>query len=473
MQVFNIFLSIIRAKFIAVIVGPVGIGLFGLLSSTISLLTSVTSFGLSTSSIKDIAYANEQKDQTKLLEISSVLNRLVWYTGGLGMFLTLVLSPLLSKLTFDSYDYTWSFILLSVTLFLGQLTLGKDAVLQGTRQLKWLASANMASAVISLLVTFPLYYIYGIKGIVPAMIVMSCMTLIVTQFFYSKLKFVLPSLNFREVWEKGNGMLKLGLFLSLSGIVTTASSYGVRIFITRLGGLEQVGLYSAGFGIINTYVGIVLNAMATDYYPRLAGVINDSKKYIKTVNQQGTIALIILGPIICIFIVFSDEIVRVLYSKAFLGMTVMMKYGIMGIFFRAASWLLGFVVLAKGSTKLFFWSEVTANIYQTILNCIFYYYWGLEGLGISFVIGYIIYLVQMNYTCRHFYSFRFETSFIKIFVLQICVAILALFVLKLKLNVLIYYFLGFIFIAVSTIISLQRLHKIIDLKEILHKITNK
>lgn len=472
-QVFNILISIIRAKFIAVIVGPVGIGLFGLLNSTIVLISSVTSFGLGASSIKDIAYAHEQADERKLLEVSSVLNRLVWYTGGLGMVLTMVLSPLLSKLTFDSYEYTWSFLLLSITLFLGQLTLGKDAVLQGTRQLKWLAYANMASSVISLLVTFPLYFIYGIKGIVPAMIVMSAMTLIVTQFFYARLKFVLPNLNFKETWSKGQGMLRLGFFLSLSGIIATASSYGIRIFITRFGGLEQVGFYSAGFGIITSYVGIVLTAMATDYYPRLSGVIREESKYGSIVNQQGNVALLILGPIICIFIVFTNQIVVVLYSKEFLAMTGMMKLAIIGIFFRAASWLLGFVLLAKGSTKLFFWSELSVNIYMTILNCVFYYYWKLEGLGFAFTLGYILYLIQMVYICKKSYNFNFDRSFLKLFSVQFGFGMLSLLVVSATNNPYISYSVGFMVVSSSTIFSIYHINKTVNLKELLSKFLKK
>jgi len=68
-----------------------------------------------------------------------------------------------------------------------------------------------------------------------------------------------------------------------------------------LGGVAQVGLYNAGFMIINTYVGLVFTAMATDYYPRLAGVANDVSKTNTTINQQIEIAIIILAPILTIF----------------------------------------------------------------------------------------------------------------------------------------------------------------------------
>jgi O-antigen/teichoic acid export membrane protein len=472
-QVFNILISVIRSKFIAVLLGPAGMGIAGLLSATITLMSSLTSFGLGVSSVKDIAAAYESKSDEKLLKISAILNKLVWVTGLLGAILTLVMAPFLSKITFDNYEYSWSFILLSATLFFGQLTLGKDAVLQGTRQLKWLASANMLSSVISLIVTLPLYFLYGNKGIVPGMIVVSICTLIVTQFFFGKLKLNLPKVTNPEVWQNGKIMLKLGFFLSLSSLISTGCSYLVRIFITHTGGLEEVGFYNAGFGIINSYVGIVLTAMATDYYPRLAGVIRDKTKYIETVNQQGNVAILILGPIITIFIVACSFIISILYSKDFLPINDMMMYAIIGIFFRAVSWLLGYIVLANGSTKLFFWCELITNLYMTALNCICFYYWHLDGLGVSFTIGYIIYMVQMVIISKKYYSFKFSFEFVKLFLIQVSIAGLALVIMKTITSTFLHYLLGGLMILLSVIISCIRINKIVNLKNFFNKITNR
>ncbi|MGN7990530.1 O-antigen translocase [Pedobacter sp. 22226] len=472
-QVFNILISVIRSKFIAVLLGPMGMGVAGLLSSTVTLLSSITSFGLGVSSIKDIAAAHENKNNEELLKISSILNKLVWYTGALGAIITLVLSPLLSKITFDNYQYTWSFILLSITLFLGQLTLGKDAVLQGTRQLKWLAYANMLSSFISLIITLPLYFLYGLDGIVPAIIVISCATLVITQFFYRKIKLTLPIISNEETWEKGKSMLKMGFFLSLSGLIFTGCAYILRIFITRLGSLDNVGFYNAGFGIINSYVGIIFTAMATDYYPRLAGAINNRVKYISVVNQQGNVALLILGPILTVFVVFINIAIVLLYSKEFLPINTMMQYSAIGVFFKAASWLLGFVVLAKGSTKLFFWCELVANLYITLLNCIGFYYWGLEGLGISFVVGYILYLLQMFYITQKFYGFYFESYFLRIFIIQLTIAGVALCCMKMISNTFLSYALGSILITITSIFSLYYVNKIINIKEFILKKRNR
>lgn len=65
-------------------------------------------------------------------------------------------------------------------------------------------------------------------------------------------------------------MLVMGISMSLSGIFSSVVAYAIRGDIQGSGGVEQVGLFHAGFAIMTTYVGMVMNAIATGYYPRLA-----------------------------------------------------------------------------------------------------------------------------------------------------------------------------------------------------------
>jgi O-antigen/teichoic acid export membrane protein len=158
-------------------------------------------------------------------------------------------------------------------------------------------------------------------------------------------------------------MLQMGFMISLSGLLAVGASYIVRIFISRTGGVEQVGLYNAGFAIINTYVGLVFTAMATDYYPRLSAVAHDNRLCKQTINQQAEIAILILAPILVVFLTFINWVVILLYSRQFIAVNGMIYWAALGMFFKAASWSIAFIFLAKGSSKLFFWNELIANIY--------------------------------------------------------------------------------------------------------------
>lgn len=118
-QVFNIVISIARTKLVAILLGPAGMGVAGLLVSTTALIGSVTNFGLATSAVRNISAA--ARNEEKIGKTVSVLRRLVWLTGVLGTLVTLILSPFLSEMTFGNEEYTTAFILISITLLLSTL----------------------------------------------------------------------------------------------------------------------------------------------------------------------------------------------------------------------------------------------------------------------------------------------------------------------------------------------------------------
>jgi O-antigen/teichoic acid export membrane protein len=210
--------------------------------------------------------------------------------------------------------------------------------------------------------------------------------------------------------------------------------------------------------IINTYVSLIFNAMATDYYPRLAAVSNDNKLCKHTINQQAEIALLILAPILIVFLIFINWIIILLYSNRFVEVNEMIQWAALGMFFKTIGWSLGFVFLAKGTTKLFFWNELFATGYILGFNLAGYYYWGLTGLGLSFVAAYLIYTIQVFVVSNAKFEFNFDKNIITIFTIQFSLALAAFLVVKF-LDQNLAYFVGMILILISGWFSLSQLNK--------------
>ena len=462
-EVFNILIVIIRSKFIAVLLGPTGMGIAGLLLSTTNFIGGLTGFGLGTSAVRDISAANSTGDRERISTVVTVFRRLICITGTLGMVVTLVLSPLLSRFAFGNYDYTLAFILISVILLIGQLSAGQMVLLKGMRKLQYLAKANVSGGVLGLLVTIPLYYVYGIRGIVPAIILTALVTLARSWYFSRKVKLEPVKVSRVQIVSEGKGMVKMGFMVSLNGLFALGTSYILRIFIGRTGGVDQVGLYTAGFAIISTYVGLIFSAMGTDYYPRLSAVAHSNELCRQTINQQAEVALLILAPIICVFLVFINWLVILLYSSRFTAINDMIHWAALGMFFKAASWSIGYIMLAKGNSRLYFWNEVTTNVYFFGLNLLGYYLWGLTGLGLSFLAGYFLYLVQLMIVSRIKYEFSFGSSFIRIFLLQLALAIGCFIAIKLTVSPW-FYVIGISLILLSVAYSIRELDRRIGLK---------
>jgi O-antigen/teichoic acid export membrane protein len=83
----------------------------------------------------------------------------------------------------------------------------------------------------------------------------------------------------------------------------------------------------------------------------------------------------------------------------------MIHWAALGIFFKAVSWSIAFIFIAKGDSKLYFWNELFANFYLLLLSLIGYKIWGLNGLGISFLLTYLIYLIQVFFYRKKEVSF--------------------------------------------------------------------
>lgn len=455
-QVFTIIISIIRSKFIAILLGPTGIGVVGLLNSTLFFIAALTNFGLERSAVKNVSEANGSGNNRKIALVIGVLKRLVWITGTLGAIMTFVFSNSLSRLTFGNEDYSFGFMFLSITLLLNQITAGEKVVLRGLRKLNFMAKSSLWGSILGLLTSIPLYYIWGLKGIVPAIIISAFAILIVTFFFSRRVSLEKVVIDKNDIIIQGKNMLLMGLVLSLSSIIVLGESYLVKLYIRMQGSIEDVGFYNAGFAIVNSYFGVVFSALTIDYYPRLAGVASDNNKASILMSQQSEMTVLIIAPLLAFFLVFVNFFVVILYSNEFLPINEMMLWAGLGIYFRAASWSLGIIFISKGDMKTLFWSELGATSIMLLSNILGYTYYGLEGLGISFLFAYIYAYIQNFLIVKFKYNFSYEKDFYMIFIVQLFLGIIGLLSAKVSTGVWTY-ILGSIIVIVASIFSLKKL----------------
>ena len=429
-QFINIILRLIRSKAIALLIGPIGMGISNLLLTTMELINGLTNLGLERSAVKDISLANTNSNSKSVAITISILKKLVWLTITVGVILMILSAPWLSEIAFGNKDYTISFRWISIALLFKQLSSSQLAILQGLRKLKSLAKANLLGNFIGLLITLPLYYYYKIDAIVPAIIIATFMSFIFTYYYSHKLDIESVTISRKEAVSEGKGMINLGVMLSLSSLITLLVAYIIRIYIgsaneTEELGLIDVGLYSAGFVILNSYVGIIFNAMGTDYFPRLSEIANDIKKLRKTVLEQATVAILLITPIIVVFLACAPFIIVILYSHEFSPIVAMVTWGILGMIFKAVSWSMGYMIIAKGDSKVFIKTAIGFNTILLSINIIGYHFGGLEGVGISFFIYYIIHFIAIRIITYYRYDFYFEKGFYKIFTFTVIMCFLA------------------------------------------------
>lgn len=465
-QVYQILINIIKQKFIAILLGPAGVGINGLYTSATQMIQDLTGMGLQSSSVRNVSEAYGTGNQDKVNRVVTTLRKLVWVTGLLGMIVVIALSPVLSRTSLGDSNHILAFIIISITLLFAQISAGQRVILQGTRKLKYLAKATAYGVTIGLFVSVPLYYFFGTKGIVPNIVIASLTTLLLTWYFARKVDVQTVPMTTKEVIGEGKTMLTMGIAMSLTNVLTSVIAYALRGFIRSQGGVEDVGLFNAGYQLMNQYIGFVFTAMITDFYPRLAAVKADNAKCCDMLNKQAEIGLLILAPMLCVSIIFIPIVVRILFSEAFLVINDYIVWVSIGIFFKIASFAIGYILLAKAELKLFMITETISSLVTFAFNIVGYKLMGLTGLGIASAAGFLFYLIMIYIIARRRYEFSYSGSFIKLFSMQFLFTVVCM-ICYFTLPTMWKYIVGSMIIIISLYISLKGLNSRMDLSSIL------
>ena len=469
-QVFNILAGIIKNKIVAVLLGPVGMGISGILISTTSMISSATGLGLHTSAVRDVAKAYSSKDEKEVGTIVTVLRKLIRVTGLIGMLLTILLSPLLSLWSFGNYDYTWAFVFVSVIVLFDQLKSGQTVLLQGTFHYRYMANASVIGSLVGLVIAIPLYYIWKMDAIVPVIILTSLSGLIVSSLFARKVQFQRVELTNKQVWSIGKVMIVLGTSIAVAGFANTGHTYLVRAVISNIGSIADVGLYTAGIGIATQYINVILQSMGSDYSPRIAALQDDQEGFIEAVNRQTRLMIIVVLPFIIPFIVFIRELTILLYSTQFLAITNMIEWIMAGMFFRTTSWCLSYTIVAMGKPKQFLFNELATHVYSIAFTLLGYVWGSFTGMGIAFCVVNLIYTIQLFFVCRKLFHFRYFPETVKTVLFQFAILTLSV-VIIMSLNYgAMRYLIGGGLIIIAWVLSAIQLNKILPLKDVLQSL---
>lgn len=351
-QVFNILCSIVRTKLIALWIGPTGMGLFAIFNSVIEMVGNITNLGVRTSSIRSISL--ETANPNKLSRVCTALRRWSAILGLVGVAVLVIGAPLFSRLTFGNDSYTHGFIFLAIALLANTLTNGEHAIMQGTAMLRKLAKSSLYGASVGLVLSIPLYYFLGEQSIIPSILCYSLSILFFSYMMRNKdVGMKGETLSFNDTLNIGKDFLKLGFFITLTDIVTQTTNYIFITYLNNVADTATVGYYQAGYTLIAKYTGLILSALCVEYFPRLSKVAHSNMKLNIFVSQELNIALMVLTPVIIAFILFRRLIITILYTESFFVIETFISVGIIGMIFRAVSWCMAYVILAKGKGKLF------------------------------------------------------------------------------------------------------------------------
>jgi PST family polysaccharide transporter len=425
----SILIGLVRTKVLAVLLGPSGIGLVGLYTGLMSTAATASAMGLGTTGTRQIAEAVAREDAHTLAMV-----RRAMFWGALllalaGALTVWTLRDVLAVHLLGSLEHADAVGWLSLGVALSVASGSQGALIHGMRRIGDMARLSVYSSVLSTVLGIWMIWQFGNAALWAFVLVNPFLGFVLGHVFVSRLpKIPVNKITLGEMGAQWRALLRLGVPFMAAGLVGTLVQLWIRVTINDELGLDEVGHFQAAWAISMQYIGFVLGAMGSDYYPRLTGVIGDRVAATRLVNEQTEIALLLSAPVFIAMIGLAPWVIYLLYSPAFASAAEILRWQILGDVLKVASWPLGFIILAAGDGKTFFWSETLVLLLMGGLIAGFAPILGLQITGIAFLAMYVVYLPLVFVLARRRIQFVWSAAVMKLLVTTfgLCVVVAVL-----------------------------------------------
>ncbi len=415
-QGLSVLLGMVRNKAAFMLLGAVGFGLIALYNRTVQLFCDFTGLSLSLSAVRRMSDAYSNEDEESVRHCVKVVRSIALLTGFTGMMLMLLLSPFVSQLTFEDGDYTLRLALLSPVVLFVAVAGGELAVLRGVKQPGKIALYTLWTACSAVLATIPLYYLFGAGGIFPSIFLVALLQMAGALFFSTGLYPYRANPFSRALLREGLDIVKLGAGYIYASMLVSGAMWLVYQAVTRMGGEDATGLFSAGYILVGMLPSILFAAFDSDYYPRLSGVFAHKDERNAMVNEHIEVHLLIQVPVIFGVVLLLPWLFPLFFSQEAMPALPMAQIAVFALLFHVMTYPISFMPVSKGDTVTFALQETAYNVAFVSLTILGYRNYGWLGAGAGMALARMIDLIVVYSIARVRYGFRLSARAVAGFV---------------------------------------------------------
>ncbi len=412
-SVINVVIGIIKVKVLAVLLGPLGVGLLGIYQNIMNVASSLAGCGLADSGVRQLAAA--QEDAVTLALVRKALFCANLLLGLTGMVLLWLLREPVAQWVFGNTERGTAVGYLGIGVLLTLLAGSQTGLLQGMRRIGDLARVQVLSAFAGAVTGIVAVWLWGLEGMLAFILAGPAASVLVAAWYAKRLPRPEAGHDWAELHRQWQAMFSLGIPLMAAGLLTLGVQLASRALVLQNLGLEASGYFQAAWVISMSYLGFVLNAMGADYYPRLTGVIHDREQAIRMVNEQTEMLLLLAGPVLLAMMTLAPWVIEVLYSKSFASATAILRWQVMGDIVKVMTWPMGFVVLAQGRGLVFIGTQLNWNVVYLGFLWFGLPELGLNAIGVGFFLAYLAQVVVVRGVAGRLIAFKADARNLKLF----------------------------------------------------------
>ncbi|HZS07217.1 MAG TPA: oligosaccharide flippase family protein [Blastocatellia bacterium] len=410
-SIVTILTTLVATKVYAVLLGPGGLGFLGLLQSLVSLSSLIAGMGIGAGLVRRGANALGREDQTEVTHLRQAAWFLFWLLGCLAVTALVVFRAPVSRWMLGGPEHAGSVVLMGLALVFSLASGIQTSILNAYHRVGALARLGIFNSICGTGLSLTLVWFWREQAVPVTVIASTGVGWIVSRYFLRRETGQGPRLLIsREVLGTASSLLRFGAPYTASMLVGTGVQLALPILVLHRLGKESVGFYQAAAMVSIGYLSFLLTAMAQDYYPRLSAAGDQADTLVHLVNQQQRFVMAVGVPIILGVLALARYIVPLVYSPQFYPAVELLEWQLTGDLLKLLNWTLGFVILARSGSSMFFLIELTGGATTILASWWGMNWFGLTGLGVGFLATSVAYYLAAWIIARREIGLRWTTD---------------------------------------------------------------
>jgi O-antigen/teichoic acid export membrane protein len=370
------------------LLGKQRFGELGIINSTLSTAGIVAGFGLGLTATKYTAQlrVNDPDRAGRIVGLSLAVS--VGLGGAIGLLL-FTLSPLLALKSLGAPHLTSSLRLGCVLLFCNALNGTQLGALAGVEAFRDIARLNVIRALISLAVTVPAVWLFGVAGAVAAMVItVACLCVLAGRQLLAACNLAGVIIRYRGLTEEWRVLARFSLPAFLSGLMAGQFVWLANTILARQpGGYGEIALLSAA-GQWRTLIFTLPNILCSAALPILSSEQTNQDTYRSVMGITQSLSILVAVPLGTFVMFISDPLMR-MYGRGFVDGGPVLIGVALGITISAIGSAMGSAIAARG----LMWFGGLQNLSWGAILLAFVAYggsrWGARAFALGFAVAYL------------------------------------------------------------------------------------
>lgn len=363
-----------------------------------SILTTFASGGINSGLIKYVAeYYNQLNKREKIINTSLFI---VLICSAVAGIICIILCRFLSIFLLKSPQYWSIFVITGLMITFNSVGLFISGLLNAFKQMKRLITSQIIVNFITVGVTVPLVIYFKVYGALLSVFIVAPLTAIIYYRFLLKVGFNIRKVRPLFDTESFTKLAKFSAMAFTTALMLPVSQLIIRNFVITSISTESAGYWQGVLKLSDIYMGVIFSSLSLYYLPRLSE-ISDPKE-LRSEIFTGYSILIPLMIIMCLAIYFlRDFIIQVLFTASFRPMRELFPFHLLGDFFKIASWLLAYLMVAKAKGKMYIITEIIFSASYLVFALVFINYYGVIGITYAYCLNYFLYFLLFVFLFRN------------------------------------------------------------------------